>query len=130
MGSCLGANNIPGSIHQYKLWIQSVLPEGKSLHYFGFDAICWAIWTWRNKAVFDGKLIRRHAEIIVHACAFMSYWAGRTLQHRAREPGGGWSRDDARVCIQLDKTPVIKMLSAPQELMMEMTRKEEWCKVV
>ena len=43
---------------------------------FGFSAVCWAIWKCRNRAVFDAKTIRHPAEILLHACSFMNYWAG------------------------------------------------------
>jgi hypothetical protein len=73
VGTCLGATNIPGSIEQYKEWIQNLLPTGKNVHQFGFSAIYWAIWKCRNKVVFEKKLIKHPAEIVVHACAFMSF---------------------------------------------------------
>lgn len=36
----------------------------------------WAIWKCRNKAVFDDKVIRHPAEILIHACVFLKYWTG------------------------------------------------------
>ena len=80
VGSCLGANNVPNSCTQFKLWIERWLPNGKPIHHFGFAAVCWAIWKGRNKAIFDGKIIRHPAEILTHACAFMTYWAGLTKE--------------------------------------------------
>jgi hypothetical protein len=76
IGICLGSKCIPSSIAQYKLWIQNVLPQGKAVHHFGFSAICWATWKSRNKVVFDKKLIKHSAEIVIHACVFLLYWAG------------------------------------------------------
>ncbi|PUZ49950.1 hypothetical protein GQ55_6G020400 [Panicum hallii var. hallii] len=46
------------------------------VHIFGLAAICWAICKCRNQACFDKKIIKNPAEIIIHACALMSYWAG------------------------------------------------------
>jgi len=80
VGSCLGATNVPNSCTQFKLWIERWLPNGKPIHHFGFAAVCWAIWKGRNKAIFDGKIIRHPAEILTHACAFMTYWAGLTKE--------------------------------------------------
>jgi hypothetical protein len=76
VGLCIGANNTPGNLQQYKTWIQTLLPGGQMVHIFGLAAICWAIWKSRNKACFDGKLIKNPTEILTHACAFMNYWAG------------------------------------------------------
>jgi len=39
-------------------------------------AICWSIWKYINKVCFDLKSLRSPAEIVIHACALMSYWAG------------------------------------------------------
>jgi hypothetical protein len=52
------------------------LPGRKAVHHFGFSLICWAIWKSRNKVIFDKKIIKHLVEIIMHACAFMLYWAG------------------------------------------------------
>ena len=52
------------------------LPDGQSVHHFGFAAICWAVWKNRNKAVFERVLIKHPSEILIHACALMTYWAG------------------------------------------------------
>jgi hypothetical protein len=76
VGICMGATNIPSNIINYKEWIQNILPQGKEVHHFGFAAISWAIWKSRNKIVFEKKIIKHPAEIIMHACAFMFYWAG------------------------------------------------------
>jgi hypothetical protein len=71
VGACFGTRSIPGNITQYKKWINEYLPSEKHVHYFGFAAICWAICKCRNKVVFDKKMIKSPAEIILHACIFM-----------------------------------------------------------
>jgi len=76
VGSCFGALNIPISCNQYKQWVMRWLPDGQSVHHFGFAAICWAVWKNRNKAVFERVLIKYPSEILIHACALMTYWAG------------------------------------------------------
>jgi hypothetical protein len=48
----------------------------KAFHHFGFAAMCWAMWKCRNMIVFDKKVIKHPAEIVLHACALLSYWAG------------------------------------------------------
>lgn len=50
-------------------WKKSTTPGG-------IAAICWAIWKSRNKACFEGKIIKNPLEIICHACVPMNYWAG------------------------------------------------------
>ena len=76
MGLSLGANNIPNDIDQYKTWIKLWIPEGTSFHILGLAAICWAIWKRRNTACFEKKMLTNPLEIISHACALLSYWAG------------------------------------------------------
>jgi hypothetical protein len=65
-----GANNLPGSLLQYKSWTSRWLPGGQPIFY---TTICWAIWKKRNEACFDNKLLRNPADILMNACAFMSY---------------------------------------------------------
>jgi hypothetical protein len=76
VGACFGTNTIPTNTQGYRQWIQNLVPNGKAIHHFGFAVICWALWKCRNKVVFEKKLIKHPAEIALHACAFMSYWAG------------------------------------------------------
>lgn len=76
VAQCIGATNIPLNIKQYWLWADTHFPNCKQIHGFGIAAICWAIWKARNKACFERKLIKHPAEIICHACSFMSFWTG------------------------------------------------------
>jgi len=39
-------------------------------------AICWAIWTARNKCCFEKKSIGSPTEIICSISSFLKYWAG------------------------------------------------------
>jgi hypothetical protein len=71
-------------------WVRllNLAPEIEKIHLVGVAAICWAIWKARNKACFKEILIKSPRDIICHACALMSYWAGlsnwdRTLFKRA-----------------------------------------------
>ena len=52
------------------------LPGGHVVHTFCVAAICWAIWKKRNEACFENKLLRNPIDILIYACALMSYWAG------------------------------------------------------
>lgn len=81
VGTCLGTDNIPGGLSAYRTWMQTWLPGGGLIHTFGFVAICWTIWKARNKACFDKKMIKHPAEILIHACALMNYWAGLYASH-------------------------------------------------
>ena len=45
------------------------------MHTLGFAEICWAIWKSRNKTCFDKKIIKNPAEILIHACALIEFWA-------------------------------------------------------
>jgi hypothetical protein len=70
------SKGIPGNIKQYKLWMEKWLPSGRRLYQFGLSAICWEIWKSRNRACFDKKVIKHPAEVLLHACSLMNYWAG------------------------------------------------------
>ena len=72
----IGANNIPANLTQCWKWCETWLPYGKKYHPCGVAAICWAIWKNRNKAWFEGKLIKNPLEIFCHACALMNFWTG------------------------------------------------------
>jgi hypothetical protein len=122
IGICLGSKCIPSSIAQYKLWIQDVLPQEKAVHHFGFSAICWATWKSRNKAVFDKKLIKHPAEIIIHACVFLLYRAGLFKPDFV----GGVTEGihvllaiAQRVLAQQRKPQAMQLLAAPQEDQLE-----------
>ena len=76
VAKCIGANNVPKSFGQCWLWCEKWLPYGKQFHTVGIAAIRWAIWKTRNKACFDGKMLKNPASIICCVCALMGYWAG------------------------------------------------------
>jgi hypothetical protein len=76
IAQCIGADDIPKSFDQSWRWCNKWLPLGEQFHTFGIAAVCWAIWKTRNKACFEGKLIRNPAEIVCYTCALMGYWAG------------------------------------------------------
>jgi hypothetical protein len=42
----------------------------------GINAICWAIWTIRNKATFDNYNMRSPSEAVLTMRSFVMYWAG------------------------------------------------------
>ena len=73
---CLGGNNIPLSLNQCWAWCDRWLPHGKKFHLWCVSAICWAIWKARNKACFEGKIIKSPTEIVCHASALMRFWTG------------------------------------------------------
>ena len=43
IGFCLGTPSTPRNCTKYKFWITNWLPQGQSVHHFGFSAVCWAI---------------------------------------------------------------------------------------
>jgi hypothetical protein len=73
---CFGTTNIPTSTQHYRHWIYTVFPEGEAFHHFGFVAVCWAIWKYKNKAILTKNLIKHPVEIMLHTCALLSYWTG------------------------------------------------------
>ena len=72
----LGTNNIPENLDQYKIWIEHWLPGGRPVYTFCVAAICWAIWKRRNAVCFEKKSLRNPVDILLYACALMTYWAG------------------------------------------------------
>ena len=76
IGLCFGASNIPKDFQQYRVGISNWLPRGETIYTCGCAAVCWAIWKCRNKACFNKKVIKSPSEIIIHICAFLTYWAG------------------------------------------------------
>ena len=53
-----------------------MVPVWKEFSSLGVATICWAIWKYINKAVFEGKVIKNPLKIICHACMLMIYWSG------------------------------------------------------
>lgn len=70
------ADNIPNSFAQSWRWYEHWIPNGKKFYDVGIAAICWAIWKIRNKVCFEGKKLNNPAEIMCHACALITFWAG------------------------------------------------------
>jgi hypothetical protein len=52
------------------------IPSSRNVHIIGVAALCWVIWKLRNRACFNGKLVKSPAEFICYACSFLRYWAG------------------------------------------------------
>jgi len=72
----LGAKHRPTSFGQFWQWISALLPNSKQYHMIGLAAICWAIWTARNKCCFEKKLIRSPTEIVCSISSLLKHWAG------------------------------------------------------
>jgi hypothetical protein len=59
--------------------------------WFTFAAQCWALWTVRNKLVFEGRVINKPADVMLHMMIFLQRWwvltrrRDRGLLHAARE---------------------------------------------
>lgn len=53
VATCIGANSIPNSIHQFHMWISIHLAYGKLFYVIDLAVICCAIWKARNKACFE-----------------------------------------------------------------------------
>jgi hypothetical protein len=60
----------------YEVFWQKALVGGEKVYMLGLSAICWAIWTARNKTCFEKIRIKGPNEIIFSACFFMKFWAG------------------------------------------------------
>jgi len=76
VGTSLGADNIPSILIQNNSWVRHWLPGGESIYMIGLAAVCRATWKQRKEACFDNKMLRNPTEIMIYACALMSFWAG------------------------------------------------------
>jgi hypothetical protein len=74
------------------------------MYMVGLAAMCWSIWTLRNKVTFDGHIVRNPMEPIFIMCAFVLYWAGLQARTggaenwRAHEDGGGDDKEGLDGC--------------------------------
>jgi hypothetical protein len=73
---CFGQKVRPSSCEEFWPWIHKVLVGGEKVYMLGLSAICWALWTVRNKTCFEKIRIKGPNEIIVSTCFFMKFWAG------------------------------------------------------
>ena len=119
VGHFLGTISTPRNCTQYKEWICRWLPNGQAVHHFGFAAVCWAIWKCRNKAVFDAKIIRHPAEILLHSCSFMNPWAclySSDFQGRLSEGVKGLMACAYKILVQQSEDPHTWLfLPAPED---------------
>ena len=88
IGRCLGADNTPQGLAQYKDWIQRCMPSGGTFHTFGLAVVCWAIWKCRNRACFDKKNDKKLCWNHITCLCFYEL-LGRTLQRGAPRDAGG-----------------------------------------
>jgi hypothetical protein len=71
----INRKDIPSDIDHCWLWLKNIY-RGWTLYITGVSAICRAIWKARNKMCFENALIKSPNEILCHACALMTHWAG------------------------------------------------------
>jgi hypothetical protein len=76
IGKVLGTDRCPASLWQAVFWFHAFLPGGKRFYMLGIAAVCWAIWTIRNKTTFDSYNMRSPSEAVFTMCSFVMYWAG------------------------------------------------------
>ena len=76
IGSVLHTNSYPSSIWQCFAWFYAFWPGGAKFYALIMSAVCWAIWTTRNKITFEGYKLRSPISIVFTVCSFLKYWAG------------------------------------------------------
>jgi hypothetical protein len=72
----IGVVTRPRNFSQFFWWFPRHIPASRNVQILGVAAICWTIWKLRNRACFEGKLIKSPIELILYATVFMNYWAG------------------------------------------------------
>jgi hypothetical protein len=114
----MGTATIPGDLEQYRPWIQDVLLQGENTSLWIRNNLPGPSGRVETKLRLKKKIIKHPAEIIVHAYAFMSHWAGL---FSADFVGG--ITDGVKVMLALAhkilahqrRGPVVKLLLAPRE---------------
>jgi hypothetical protein len=76
MGAALGTSCCPKNLWQSIVWFYRFLPGGESFYMVGLAAVCWSIWTVRNKVTFEKHVVRSPVEAVFTVCSFLLYWAG------------------------------------------------------
>lgn len=76
VGKVMGAECIPTNLWQSLSWFYAFLPGGYKFYMIGIAAICWGIWTVRNKVTFDAHVVRSPVGSIFTICSFLMYWSG------------------------------------------------------
>ena len=80
-----GTDLCPNNIWQAYAWCYSFFSEGEVFYTVGIAAICWAIWTCRNRVTFEFIPLRNPFECTFFACALLYYWAGLMKQQKDAE---------------------------------------------
>jgi hypothetical protein len=85
IGKVLGTDRYPASLWQAVCWFHAFLLGGKRFYMVGIAAVCWAIWTIRNKTTFGNYNMRSPSEAVFTMCSFVMYWAGlQTSEDKAQ----------------------------------------------
>ncbi|KAF7034192.1 hypothetical protein CFC21_045239 [Triticum aestivum] len=94
----------PDNLWEAYVWCYVFLPGGDVFYTAGIAAICWAIWSCRNRVTFEHIPLKSPFECIFSACALLCYWAGMMKQEDAAtlRTGGELLKDNAsrlmRIC--------------------------------
>jgi hypothetical protein len=76
LGASIGTILCPRNLWQSIVWFYRFLPGGDSFYMIGLAAVCWSIWTVRNKATFENHVVKSPVEAVFTICSFLLYWAG------------------------------------------------------
>ncbi|XBI78773.1 hypothetical protein VPH35_088406 [Triticum aestivum] len=70
----------PDIIWQAYSWCYTFFPGGEKFYTAGIAAMCWVIWSCRNRVTFEFKPLTNPFECIFFVCALICYWAGMVKQ--------------------------------------------------
>jgi hypothetical protein len=76
LGMSFGARCVPNSFWQTMAWFHSFIPRMKRFYVIFIAAVCWAIWSIRNKVTFEKHIFRSPSEIIFYTISLLLYWTG------------------------------------------------------
>src|SRR3954470_9674500 len=76
VASVFGTDLCPTNSWQFFSWCYIFIPDGERFYTMGLAAICWSIWSYRNRATFEFKQLGSPFDIVYTAVVFLKSWAG------------------------------------------------------
>lgn len=76
--SWMGVSWAPNSFAELRVLTDGLQGQSKHLFWLGFAALCWALWTTRNKFTIEHVFPNKPADCIFKMCMFFQQWRSLT----------------------------------------------------